>query len=113
MSFAPLHCHSNFSLLYGTIFPEYLVNQAQRYGLKALALTDNDAIYGLVEFHNRARKSGIKPLPGVTLSTTCGDLVCLAENNEGYKNICRLVTKRKLGEERIHPEVLQEYHQNL
>jgi DNA-directed DNA polymerase III PolC len=113
MSFAPLHCHSNFSLLYGTISPKQLIEKAKQYGLKALALTDTDAMYGLVEFYRLARENGIKPLPGAVLTTVCGDLVCLAETNEGYKNLCRLITKRKLGGEHLRPEMMEGFANDL
>ncbi len=113
MSFAPLHCHSNFSLLCGTIPPVELVKQARRYGLNALALTDHDAIYGLVEFYTHCKEAGIKPLPGAALSTTCGELLCFPENDEGYANLCRLITKRKLGNESLRPEMMAEHAENL
>ncbi|MEJ2170453.1 MAG: DNA polymerase III subunit alpha [Desulfobacterales bacterium] len=113
MSFAPLHCHSNFSLLYGTISPAQLVMQARRYGLKAVAMTDHDAIYGLVEFYAHAKEAGIKPLPGAALSTTCGELICFPENQAGYQNLCRLITIRKLGRETLRPEMMAEHAGNL
>lgn len=113
MSFAPLHCHSNFSLLYGTIPPAQLVMQARRYGLNAVAMTDNDAIYGLIEFYTHAKEAGIKPLPGAVLSSTCGDLVCFPENQAGYQNLCRLVSIRKLGGESLRPEMMAEHASNL
>jgi DNA polymerase III subunit alpha len=113
MSFAPLHCHSNFSLLYGTIPPKVLVSQAKQYGLKALALTDTDAVYGLVEFYRLAVENGIKPLPGAMLTTTCGDMICLPENDEGYKNLNHLISKRKLGEEHLRPEMMENFSKNL
>ncbi|HER00425.1 MAG TPA: DNA polymerase III subunit alpha [candidate division Zixibacteria bacterium] len=113
MSFAPLHCHSNFSLLYGTIPPLELVRQARRYGLKALALSDHDAIYGLVEFYTHCNEAGIKPLPGAALSTTCGELLCFPENAGGYANLCRLITKRRLGGESLRPEMMAEQAENL
>ena len=113
MSFAPLHCHSNFSLLYGTAFIKQLIKRAGQYGLRALALTDIDAIYGLVEFCRLAVKNDIKPLPGAVLTTICGDLVCLPENANGYQNLCRLITRRKLGEEHLRPEMIQDSADNL
>jgi DNA-directed DNA polymerase III PolC len=113
MSYVPLHCHSNYSLLYGTAFTGQLIEKARRLGYNALALTDTDAIYGLVEFYRKARQAQIKPLVGANLTTTCGDLVCLPENAEGYKNLCRLITRRQLGEERLHAEMLAEDHKDL
>ena len=113
MSFAPLHCHSNYSLLYGTIRPEELVGQARKYGLTALSLSDCDAIYGVVQFYNLCKKHGIKPLIGAALSTNGGQIVCLAENENGYRNLCRLVTQRRLSRESLRPDTIQDYAQNI
>lgn len=96
-AYVPLWCKSNFSFLEGASHPEELVEQAAGYGLGALALTDRDGIYGLVRAHRRAQELGIQLLVGTQLGLDDGsNLVVLAQNRQGYRNLCRLITKGRL-----------------
>ena len=70
--YVELHCHSYFSLLDGGSSPEELAAQAARLGMRALALTDHDAVYGAVRFIRAAREEGIRPILGAEL-TLCLD----------------------------------------
>lgn len=92
--YVALHTHSYYSLLDGVPSPEELVEQAARYEMPALALTDHDAFYGLPRFVQAAERAGIKPIVGteLTLVNGGGHLTLLAENDAGYANICRLIT---------------------
>lgn len=104
MGFVHLHVHSCFSLLEGAAPLEQLTETAAGLGMRALALTDHDGLYGAVRFHAAARSVGLKPIIGVELTvepvagTLSGDthLVVLAQDNEGYRNLCQLVTAARL-----------------
>jgi len=102
-SYAELHCHSYFSLLDGSSSPEALVTRASELGLKALALTDHDSLAGAVRFWTAARQADLHAVIGAEL--TIGDagadeganegahLTLLAETQQGYANLCRLLTR--------------------
>jgi error-prone DNA polymerase len=91
--YCELHAHNCFSLLDGVPFPEELARQVAELGLPALALTDHDALYGLVPFYKEARSCGIKPLVGAELTLEDGShLTLLAETQTGYANLCQLIT---------------------
>ena len=96
MSFAHPGCRSNFSLLWGTAFPERLAARAQEAGIEHLGLADNDNLYGIVDFVTSCRDIGINPLVGVRLTTELGTLHLIAQDYTGYQNLCRLVTARQL-----------------
>ncbi|MGB3714103.1 MAG: PHP domain-containing protein, partial [Candidatus Promineifilaceae bacterium] len=91
-----LHCHSNFSLLDGASHPEELVSRAAELGMKALALTDHDAVYGAPRFVRSAEAQGIKPILGAEL-TLSGDhhLTLLVENQAGWHNLCYLISRAR------------------
>src|SRR5438067_11343672 len=114
-----LHAASAFSFLDGASLPEALVDQAARYGYAALALLDRDGVYGAPRFHRAAIAAGIRPIIGAELTLTMehgsvgalerGDvpahprtyapmhrLPVLVESQEGYQNLCRLVTRMKM-----------------
>lgn len=92
--FTHLHIHSAFSFLYGTFTPEALVQQAKERGYDAIALTDKNGLYGAIRFYKAARSQAIKPILGaeVTLRDGTG-LILLAASLEGYKNLCRILSK--------------------
>ena len=91
--YCELHAHSHYSLLDGVPSPEQLIDRAVELGLPALALTDHDAVYGLVPFVQRAKEAGIKPILGAELTFADGaHLTLLAETNEGYANLCKLIS---------------------
>lgn len=96
MSFALPGCRSNFSLLWGTAFPEQLAEAAERQGLHHIGLADGDNLYGAADFSTACRNFGVKPIIGVRLTTGLGELHLIAKNYAGYQNLCRLVTKRQL-----------------
>jgi DNA polymerase III subunit alpha len=99
----PIHLrvHTQFSLLAGTASVRSLAEQAAEQGMKTLAITDHNALYGAVAFAKACRKAGVDPILGMTVrisATESGkhpagvpaDLVLLAKNPEGYRSLCRL-----------------------
>ena len=114
MSYVPLWCKSNFSFLEGASHPEELVEQAHAFGLRSLALTDRDGVYGMVRAHVKARELGVQLIVGteVTIDDPAYPSACvlLAMDRTGYGNLCRLITigrlRRPKGESSITwPEV--------
>ncbi len=95
--YAPLWCKSNYSFLEGASHPEELVEQAHALGLRALALTDRDGVYGIVRAHVRARELGVHLICGAQMSLAGGaQVVLLALDRAGYANLCRLITRGRL-----------------
>jgi error-prone DNA polymerase len=96
-NYIELHCHSNFSFLDGASHPEDLVRRASELGMSALGITDRDGLYGVTRFYKACLKAGIKPIIGaeVTLESR-KHLTLLAKNNEGYSNLCRMITRAQL-----------------
>ncbi|MFH1263610.1 MAG: DNA polymerase III subunit alpha, partial [Pseudomonadota bacterium] len=104
MSFVHLHVHSQYSLLDGAITAERLIERAKKDGMPAVAVTDHGNLYGALDFYARAVKAGIQPIIGIETYLTQGNrrdrssqfptnhIVLLARNNEGLKNLFRLVT---------------------
>ena len=87
-SYVPLWCKSNFSFLEGASHPEELVEEAHRFGLPALALTDRDGVYGAVRAHVKARELGIKLIIGSEITIDGGSpIVLLAQDRAGYANL--------------------------
>ena len=112
MSFVHLHCHTQYSLLDGAIRIGDLVERTRSFGQDAVAITDHGVMFGAVEFHDKARDAGIKPIIGCEVYVAPGSmevkeaipgqpryfhLILLAENYSGYQNLMRLVS---LGHER-------------
>ncbi|WP_169910954.1 DNA polymerase III subunit alpha [Evansella clarkii] len=103
MSFVHLHIHSEFSLLRSAAKLDDLAARAKALGYTALALTDIDAMYGIIPFWKACRKHGIHPVLGVELAYAADHpsatekitsrIIFLAENNEGYKSILKLTSK--------------------
>ncbi|MBU1670551.1 MAG: DNA polymerase III subunit alpha [Actinobacteria bacterium] len=122
--FTHLECHSNFSLLFGASPAEELVEECVRSGMGSLALTDRDGLYGAVPFFEAARSAGIKPIIGCDLAVEGppphpdppppggrgepgeSRLILLARDEDGYRNLSRLVTERTLGESPLGIESL-------
>jgi error-prone DNA polymerase len=94
--YVELHASSAFSFLEAASLPETLVDQAARYGYPALALLDRDGVYGAPRFHRAALAAGVRPIIGAELTLTPYRLPVLVESPDGYRNLCRLVTKMKL-----------------
>lgn len=104
--FVHLHVHSPFSFLDGASSLEALVDRAVALGMPALALTDHNNLSGAVKFVGLARQKGIKPIVGVEVEMVGGyHLVLLAQNPEGYSNLCRLLTKAHLNHQRNSPQI--------
>lgn len=110
MSFVNLHCHSHYSLLDGFGSPKAIVKRSKDLGYPAAALTDHGVVYGLVEFYKAAKKEGIKPILGcecyvaprtrfdkdAKLDVKPYHLTVLVQNEVGYRNLLKLVTKANL-----------------
>jgi DNA polymerase III alpha subunit len=100
--YVELHAASAFSFLDGASLPEALIERAAELGYPALALMDRDGVYGAPRFHLAAKRAGIKPIVGAELTMSIGTgssvfrLPVLVESREGYRNLCRLVTRMKL-----------------
>jgi error-prone DNA polymerase len=96
-AYVPLWCKSNGSFLEGASHPEELVEQAHHLGLRALALTDRDGVYGVVRAHEKARELGVRLVVGAQVSVDDGSqIVLLAEDRAGYANLCGLLTAGRL-----------------
>ncbi len=100
MEYVELHCHSNYSFYDGASFIDELLVTAKELSYSALALTDHDNLCGAMEFSHLARKLGIKPIIGVEITLKDNNhLTLLAKNDEGYKNISRLLSDSKMSTE--------------
>ncbi len=131
MSFVHLHNHSHYSLLDGLTKLDELINYAKEQGSPAVALTDHGTMYGAIEFYQKCKKAGIKPIVGVETylapnsrfdKNTRGDaanfhLLLLAKNIEGYKNLIKLVSAAHIEgfyyKPRIDWELLQKHHEGI
>ena len=101
-----LHAASAFSFLQGASLPEALIQRAADLGYPAMALLDADGVYGAPRFHKAAKKAGLKAIIGAELSLQsqikdqrspiASRLPVLVQSAEGYKNLCRLVTRMKM-----------------
>jgi DNA-directed DNA polymerase III PolC len=96
MEFVHLHVHSNYSLLQGAFSVQELVEAAAEAGMPAVALTDTNGLYGALFFYEAAREAGIKPILGAEIVYGSEQCVCLAADRQGYANLCRIVSERKL-----------------
>ena len=90
---APLRVRSGYSLLRGTMSLERLVAGAVRAGYTHLALGDLNNMYGAPVFYRLARDAGLVPIIGAELDDGADGLVALVENDVGYRNLCRLITR--------------------
>ncbi len=131
MSFVHLHNHSHYSLLDGLTKLDEMVNFAKDQGSPAIALTDHGTMYGVIEFYQKAKKAGIKPILGVETyvapnsrfdKNTREDgrgyhLLLLAKNLVGYKNLIKLVSHAHIEgfyyKPRIDWEILKKHHEGL
>jgi len=106
MRYVPLWCKSNFSFLEGASHPDELVAQCREYGIESLALCDRDGVHGIVQAQKKAEELDIDLIVGSQLTVEDGTtLVLLAQNREGYGNICRLITRGRLRCEKGESEV--------
>ncbi|MET0153916.1 MAG: error-prone DNA polymerase [Candidatus Binatia bacterium] len=98
--YVELRCQSAFSFLRAASLPEDLVEVATRLGYSALGLGDRDGVYGAPRFFRAAKDAGVRPLVGAeVMLETGGALFLLVENRVGYKNLCRLLTRAKIGKD--------------
>jgi len=94
----PLYVRSHYSLMWGVNSIPQICRAAGRMGYKCLALTDTDNLYGLWTFIRACRQEGLRPIIGaeVTDPRRKRRAVCLVENQTGYRNLCRLLTRRRM-----------------
>ncbi|MGC2434634.1 MAG: DNA polymerase III subunit alpha [Desulfobaccales bacterium] len=127
--FVHLHVHTAYSLLDGAIRVQDLLAQAQAFEMPAVAITDHGTLFGVLDFYQKARAAGIKPILGCELYVAPGSrqdrkgkaehnhLVVLAENLQGYQNLIRLVTRAHLEgfyyRPRVDRELLEELNGGL
>ena len=90
---APLHVHSGYSLLRGTMSLEKLVERARSLGHKHLALTDVNNLCGATAFWKLARGAGMSPIVGAELRDRRDAVVALVDSDAGYENLCRIITR--------------------
>jgi len=136
MSFVHLHLHTEFSLLDGASRPEELAKRVAKLGMPACAITDHGNMFGAVEFYNAMKKEKVKPIIGCEMYVAYGSrfdkagvedgqadagannhLIVLASNDEGYKNLVKLVsagyTEGFYYKPRIDKELLREHREGL
>src|SRR5881296_237519 len=98
MMFIELHAQSAFSFLEGAELPEAFAGAAARLEMPAVALVDRDGVFGAPRFTRAALDAGVKPIVGSEITLADGSrLPLLVEDREGYQNLCRLITRMKLG----------------
>lgn len=93
----PLWCKSHYSFLEGASSPEEYIDACRTLGLRALALTDRDAVYGIVRAHQRALDLGVQLIIGSEVSLDDGShILLLVRNHQGYRNLCTLLSTGRL-----------------
>ena len=132
MSFVHLHTHTEYSLLDGSNKIKEYAARVKELGMEAAAITDHGAMFGVIDFYRAARAEGIKPILGCEVyvapnsrfdkELTGGEdryyhLVLLAETNEGYANLVKIVSKGYVEgfyyRPRVDMEVLEQYHKGI
>jgi DNA polymerase-3 subunit alpha len=131
MSFVHLHNHTHYSLLDGLTQLDELIDRAKSEGSPAVAITDHGTMYGVIEFYQKCKKAGIKPIIGVETYLAPKSrfdklnrsdaknyhLILLAKNETGYKNLIKLISAAHLEgfyyKPRIDWELLEKYHEGL
>ena len=116
--YVELRARSAFSFLEGSSVPEELAGACAQFGMPAMALVDRNGVYGAPRFHMAAKKAGVRAHIGSEITCTHGvSYPLLAETREGYRNLCRLVTRMKLrakkGEGAATLEELAEFSRGL
>ncbi len=132
MGFAHLHTHTEYSLLDGSNKIKEYVARVKELGMDSAAITDHGVMYGVIDFYRAAKEEGIKPIIGCEVyvapesrfdrETSGGDdryhhLVLLAENNEGYSNLIKIVSKGFVDgfyyKPRVDKEILSKFHNGI
>src|SRR4030095_10350365 len=128
--FVHLHLHSGFSLLDGAIDHDVLAKTAAKYGMPAVAVTDHGNLFGAIGFYDAATKAGVKPIMGCEMYVAKTDhkdrdpsralpnpLLVLCENERGYQNLVKLVSKAYLDgfyyKPRVDKALLREHSEGL
>jgi error-prone DNA polymerase len=106
--YVPLWCKSNYSFLEGASHPEELLVKAASLGLDSLAVSDLNGVYGMVQAHVHAQKSGIRLIVGSQLTVSGSTLVLLAASREGYARLCSLISLGHHGRPKGEAEVTWE-----
>ena len=133
MAFTHLHVHTEYSLLDGAARIKDVVARAKELGMDSLAITDHGVMYGVIDFYRAARAAGINPVLGCEVYVAPGSrfdktavgrdedryyhLVLLAENNTGYANLMKIVsrafTEGYYYKPRVDYELLETYHEGI
>ena len=133
MSFAHLHVHTEYSLLDGSNKIKEYVARVKELGMNSAAITDHGVMYGIIDFYRAAKAAGIKPILGCEVYVAPGSrheklpggnsddryyhLVLLAENQKGYENLTKIVSKGFVEgyyyKPRVDMELLEEYHEGI
>ena len=132
MAFTHLHVHTEYSLLDGSSKINEITARAKELGMDSIAITDHGVMYGVIDFYRAAKNIGIKPILGCEVYVAPGSrfdkeagmsedryyhLVLLAENNTGYANLMKIVSKGFVDgfyyKPRVDYEVLSEYHEGI
>ena len=130
--FTHLHVHTEYSLLDGAAKIPLLVSRAKELGFDSLAITDHGVMYGVIDFYKECQKQGIKPIIGCEVYVAPGSrfdkdiapdderyfhLILLAENDKGYSNLSKIVTRGFTEgyyyKPRVDKELLREYHEGI
>ena len=112
----PLHVHTNFSLMEGTISVDELINVCKKDNIKSIAVTDTNAMNGLIQFVKKSLEEKIKPIIGTYITEPNDEskyVIFLAKNNQGYSDICKIITHRKLNEDFSLLNIIKKTWQNL
>ena len=112
----PLTVRSSYSLMWGTAYVKQLCRHARRLGYTRLALTDTDNLYGLWPFLAACKREGISPIVGAEVTqpgNSRNRAVCLVEDDTGYRNLCRLLTRRHMDQDFDLAAVLPGYAPGL
>jgi error-prone DNA polymerase len=97
LQYIELHARSAFSFLRAASEPEKLARQAAAIDLPALAVCDRNGVYGTARMHSASREQNIRPIVGAELALEDGSVVpVLVESREGYRNLCKMITRAKL-----------------
>ena len=91
--FIHLNVHSNFSQMRGTATQQSLLTQTKKLGMQHLALTETNGLWGFIRFVQHAKAAGVKSIAGVNIITAKDDVILLVENQTGYENLCRAISK--------------------
>jgi len=130
-SFVHLHVHTQYSLLDGAIRIDALLKRVAEFGMDSVAITDHGTMFGALDFYEKAREAGIRPIIGCECylaprrltdktpqdSRKLSHIILLAENREGYQNLCHLASIAQLQgfyyRPRIDKEILQVHSKGL